>query len=307
MQSSAAEEVARPVHVPPEMRQGIATLAEVDAMLAGEFWRENIAFNAAFLERHKRPLSGYAWHWGRDPLKFWSRRWEYPFAGRAVLAHAARLGRTDLSICDAGSGVTFFPYLLCDRLPGANVSCLDTNATYAPIFAAINKSEPAADVSFVRAGMQRLPYDDATLDVLCCISVLEHTGRYEQIVREVARALRPGGRFVLTFDLSQDQTFEMQPPQARRMFAVLEELFDCDADALWREAEKASSRPRELLCTPTIREREPELLPWKYPRLQAVADLLRGYGWTGGFRAAACYCLDLERRAASAEAARTGT
>ena len=298
MSLTAAETVAPTVAVPPEMRQGIPTLAEVDAMLAGDFWQQNLAFNAAFLERHKRPLSGYAWHWGRDPLKFWSRRWEYPFAGRAVLAHAARLGRTDLRICDAGSGVTFFPYLLCDRLPGAAVSCLDTNATYAPIFAAINKNQPDADVRFVRAGLQKMPYRDGELDVLCCISVLEHTGRYEQIVREVARVLRPGGRFVLTFDLSQDQTFEMQPPQARRMFAVLETLFDCDADALWAEAGKAFSEPQNLLCTPTIRDREPALLPWKYPRLQAVADLLRGHGFTRGFRAAACFCLDLQRRAA---------
>ena len=297
MQSTAAEEVARMPAVPPPMRQGIPTLAEVDALLAGDFWREVAGANAAFLERHKRPLAGYAWHWGRDPLGFWSRRWEYPFAGRAVLAHAARLGRADLNVCDAGSGVTFFPYWLCGRLPGASVSCLDTNATYAPIFGAIHKTEPAADVRFVRAGMQKLPYADAALDVLCCISVLEHTGQYEQIVREVARALKPGGRFVLTFDLSQDQTFEMQPPQARHMFAVLEELFEADADALWAEADKAFTRPQDLLCTPTIRRRQPELLPWKYPRLQAVADLLRGYGWTGGFRAAACYCLDLERRA----------
>ncbi len=265
-------------------------------MLRGDLWREIVAFNATFLERHKTALSGYAWHWGRDPLKFWSRRWEYPFAIRAALAHAHRLGRTDLKICDAGSGVTFFSYLLADRLAGARISCCDYAATYAPIFAAVNRNEPHDRVSFTRAAMQEMPYETGELDLLACISVLEHTGEYERVVREVARVLKPGGRFVLTFDLSQDDVFEMQPPQARRMFEVLEELFDVSAEVLSVEAARAQAEPDNLLCTPTIRRVQPELLPWKWPRLQAIADFIRGYGFTGGFRAAACYCLDVAKR-----------
>lgn len=281
--------------LPPALRAGIPELVEVDEMLRGGLWREIAEFNAAFLERHKTALAGYAWHWGRDPLKFWSRRWEYPFAARAAMEHANRLGRTDLKVCDAGSGVTFFPYLLAARLPGAQVLCCDYAATYGPIFAAVNRNEPHQRVSFTRASLQELPYSDGELDVLCCISVLEHTDQYERIVREVARVLRPGGRFVLSFDLSQDDVFEMQPPQARQMFAVLEELFDVNAQELWTEALRAQTEPQKLLCTPTIRRVAPELLPWKWPRLQALADFVRGYGFTGGFRAAACYCLDAAR------------
>lgn len=282
--------------LPPALRAGIPDLVDVNEMLRGEFWREIVEFNAAFLERHKTALAGYAWHWGRDPLKFWSRRWEYPFAARAATAHAHRQGRTDLKICDAGSGVTFFPYFLAARLPGAQVLCCDYAATYSPIFAAVNRNESHQRVSFRRAPLQELPYSDGELDVLCCISVLEHTGQYERIVREVARVLRTGGRFVLSFDLSQDDVFEMQPPQAREMFAVLEELFEVSADELWAEAMRAQIEPEKLLCTPTIRRVRPELLPWKWPRLQALADFVRGYGFTGGFRAAACYCLDAARR-----------
>ena len=281
--------------LPPRLRGGIPTLAEVDQMLQGKLWAEIVEFNRAFLERHKAALSGYAWHWGRNPLKFWSRRWEYPFAITATLAHAHRLGRPDLEICDAGSGVTFFPYFLAEELPGAQVHCSDRAATYAPIFAAINRNE-AHVVGFRRAPLRSLPYGDGELDVLCCISVLEHTVEYERIVREVARVLKPGGRFVLSFDLSQDEIFEMQPAQARRMFHILEELFEVRSSDLWREALRAQSEPGELLCTPTIRRVQPELLPWKWPRLQAMADFLRGYGFTGGFRAAACYCLDAARR-----------
>lgn len=280
----------------PPLRGGIPTLDEVEAMLARPIWAETRSFNAAFLDRHRRALSGYAWHWGRDPLKFWSRRWEYPFAEQAVFQHAGRTGRDDLVICDAGSGVTFFPYLLADRLPASRVVCCDYAATYAPIFAAVNRNEPHDRVGFRRAALQELPFAAGELDILCCISVLEHTGQYETIVREVARVLKPGGRFVLTFDLSQDDKFDMQPADARKMFDVLAELFETDADECWAEARKAATQPDALLCTPTIRRVQPHLLPWKHPRLQAMYDLVRGYGLTGGFRAAACYCLDVARR-----------
>ena len=282
--------------VPSEMRHGVPTLAEVEALLEGPFWRANVEFNRAFLERHRAALAGYAFHWGVDPLKLWSRRWEYPFAGRAVLAHAQRRGRSDLTVCDAGSGVTFFPYLMSRRLPGLKVICCDTAGSYAPMFAAINRSEPDADVRFRTAALQGLPFEDGSLDILCCISVLEHTDDYERIVREVARVLRPGGRFVLTFDISMEHRFSMQPLEARRMFATLGELFDAEPSALMAEMERALAEPADRLCTPTIRQRQPELLPWRYPKLQAAYDLLRGHGWTGGFRSVMCYCLDVPRR-----------
>jgi hypothetical protein len=41
---------------------------------------------------------------------------------------------------------------------------------------------------------------------------------------------------------------------------------------------------------------QPDLLPWKYPMIQAAYDFWRGHGWTGGFRSVAAFCLAAIRK-----------
>ena len=47
----------------------------------------------------------------------------------------------------------------------------------------------------------------------------------------------------------------------------------------------------KILTTDHIRETQPDLLPWKSPLLKAAHDLVKGHGWTGGFRSKSVYCL----------------
>ena len=281
----------------PALRPGTPTLAEVDALLASPFWRDVKGYSDAFLARHEPALRGYGRHWGTDPMRLWSRRWEYPFAVRAVLDHARRTGRDDLTCCDAGSGVTFLPYLLCDRLADARFACVDTNRRYEPMFAAVAQEQGHDRVWFREAAVQDLPFGNGELDVMCCVSVLEHTGDYRRVIEEFARVVATGGRLVLTFDLSLAGPFELKRESARTVFEAIAEHFEADAGELWREAEAVYESGGEgRLSTPEVRRRSPELLPWRYPKLQALYDLARGYGWTGGFRAVAPFCLDVGRR-----------
>jgi SAM-dependent methyltransferase len=51
---------------------------------------------------------------------------------------------------------------------------------------------------FVRGDAERLPFPDATFDVVVWSEVIEHLMRPELAVWEVARVLRPGGHLVMT-------------------------------------------------------------------------------------------------------------
>lgn len=46
---------------------------------------------------------------------------------------------------------------------------------------------------------QRLPYDDASFDIIVCSLSIEYITRPSQLFDEVARVLRPGGRFIISF------------------------------------------------------------------------------------------------------------
>ena len=51
-------------------------------------------------------------------------------------------------------------------------------------------------VEFRRAGAESLPFDDASFDAVVCCLVFEHIDAMDEAIAEVARVLRPGGRFV---------------------------------------------------------------------------------------------------------------
>jgi 2-polyprenyl-3-methyl-5-hydroxy-6-metoxy-1,4-benzoquinol methylase len=274
---------------------GIPRHADVDRLIATPLYRKYTDYNAAFLKKHESALAKYGRHWGQDPFGLWSRRFEYPYVGERVLAFARPQQDRDCRILDAGSGVTFFDYLLCDELPRASVVCVDYDASYHQMFADINATTPGSRVSFVEAALQRLPHADGVFDSLCCLSVLEHTDNYAQIVREFARVIRPGGQFVLTFDLSMDGKFPLTRAQASDLLAHVSEYFA--VQEIDPQAELAAmDHPGELLTTDFVKQTSGHLLPWKYPLLKGMHDLIKGHGWTGGFRSKAVYCLDARRR-----------
>jgi ubiquinone/menaquinone biosynthesis C-methylase UbiE len=51
---------------------------------------------------------------------------------------------------------------------------------------------------FVRGDAERLPFADASMDIVVMSEVIEHLLRPEQAVWEIARVLKPGGTFIMT-------------------------------------------------------------------------------------------------------------
>jgi SAM-dependent methyltransferase len=56
-------------------------------------------------------------------------------------------------------------------------------------------------VDFRLATAERLPFDDGTFDLVWIFDVLEHVEDPERVLREVARVLKPGGRFHIVLPL----------------------------------------------------------------------------------------------------------
>ena len=282
-----------------QLRTGIPLLSELERHLASDEYRRHVEFNRAFLEKNDAAMSQYGKLWAKDTFRLWSRRWEYPFVTQRVIQFAqgqgARGEGQEFKVLDAGSGVTFFPYYLREQIPSAEVTCFDSNSSYHPMFAAVNGTMGQSKVRFIEGMLQKIPLHDDSFDAVCCISVLEHTGNYDEILDEFARLLRPGGLLVLTFDLSLDGKFELSKADALKLLSSIERRFSVPAGLdLHGELNRMDDPAgQKILTTDHIRQTQPDLLPWKHPMLKAAHDLAKGHGWTGGFRSKSVYCLDV--------------
>jgi|SRR5665213_1965266 len=110
-------------------------------------------------------------------------------------------GWEGLEVLDIGCGAGFTAEFLAKR--GARVSGID------PIEHALRAARSHAKtknlaIEYLQGRAERLPYADATFDIVLCVDVLEHVGSLEKSLQEAGRVLKPGG--YLLFD-TINQTF----------------------------------------------------------------------------------------------------
>lgn len=100
-----------------------------------------------------------------------------------------------LRVLDAGCGSGNFTALLAER--GADVVGVDASEE----MVSVARGGHGDDAEFRRADLrERLPFDDATFDLVVSQLTLEHIEGWHAPVREFHRVLIDGGRFVLSCD-----------------------------------------------------------------------------------------------------------
>lgn len=271
---------------------GIPSIHDVERLTRTPFFKRISQYSTDFVRRHRQILARTACRWGTDAMHSWSRRWEYPFVVRYLTAFANTCDHQDLVCVDAGSGVSFLPYYITDLLPKSQVLCIDSNRAYQQTYRRLNDVTGCGRVSFMCTGVENIPLPDASADVISCVSVLEHISEHKPILDEFARILKPRGLLVLTFDVALDRFSRLERRPAEQVVAGVLQRFGRLERATFYQKEFAKlDGARDLLTTDYIRRTAPELLPWKYPILKAVADMLRGCGWTGGFHSLCCFCM----------------
>ncbi len=72
---------------------------------------------------------------------------------------------------------------------------IDLDADPAPVEAWLGSHQRSA--TLIRGSVYELPYETAEFDLALSFSVFEHLHQYARGLREVARVLKPGGRFLL--------------------------------------------------------------------------------------------------------------
>ena len=140
--------------------------------------------------------------WPTDALHAWSRVWEYPYAYHHLKASRSRFQEAKPPVVvDFGSGVTFFPFAVAKL--GYRVICSDIDPLCQRDLTNASRylSSAPGSMEFRLLGQRTTAFNDAEVDIIYCISVLEHIPDFENTITEFSRMLKKGGLLLLTIDL----------------------------------------------------------------------------------------------------------
>jgi MPBQ/MSBQ methyltransferase len=123
----------------------------------------------------------------------------FRLAGTLALAAATGINAAD-RVLDVGGGIGGPARQLADRF-GCHVTVLDLTAEYCAVGETLTRWTKLTDrVSFVHASALEMPFDDASFDVVWTQHASMNISDKDGLYREIARVVRPGGRFAF-FDI----------------------------------------------------------------------------------------------------------
>lgn len=248
--------------------EGIVPLDAYHWLLTSEQYLEYENYSDDFIQKTESVLAPYRKRWVGDSLHQWSRQWEYPFVASRIFDSAKNT--TAPKILDAGSGITFFPYLLKSRIPEAKITCCDYDETLRDLYKGVNKVL-GQDLEYMVSDIRDTGLEKNSFDFVYCVSVLEHTGAYETIIDEFYELLRPGGKLLVTFDISLDGRSDIPVDEAEHLVATLSSKFERTTPV---ESLK-NLTSQSIVSTEAIRAIRPSLLPWKFPILSATLSSIK--------------------------------
>jgi len=276
-----------------KINEGIPTVDSYNKLINSDFFREMEKFSDQFLLGNNDALKYYIERWVADPLHQWSRQWEYPFVFNKIAS--IQDPEANLKVLDAGSGVTFFPYLLQHRFKNLNLYCCDYDDSLADIYANINENYKKK-VTFNQSDLRNLNYDNNSFDIIYCISVLEHTDQYEEIIEKFTQMLKPNGSLILTIDISFDQAYDIPINKAKLLLDKLDKEFNTEKRLVSSLASQISNPG--ILTTKKGNQLTPKLLPWKSP--PSFRKRIKSFLTTGSFGSwpppLTVYCLSLTKK-----------
>jgi SAM-dependent methyltransferase len=123
-------------------------------------------------------------------------------ADLAILVEAIR-ARGDEDALDLGTAVGHTAFAVAPHV--RRVVGIDLTAEMLGHARRLAAERGVANVRFVRGDVADLPFPDARFDVVTSRYSAHHYGDPGQVLREVARVLRPGGRFVLADTVAPEQ------------------------------------------------------------------------------------------------------
>jgi 2-polyprenyl-3-methyl-5-hydroxy-6-metoxy-1,4-benzoquinol methylase len=178
-------------------------------------------------------MNAFAAAFGLRTFDTWSKIWEYPWLWHAALGRIPWAGK---HVVDLGSEISPMPWFLATL--GAKVTLIEVDTQWVPIWEQL-RDRLQVDVSWHVVKSEAIPVADGAADVVTSFSVIEHQPDKRAAVDEVARVLKPGGVFAVSFDVCEPEMGMTFPEWNGRALTLAE--FE---ESLWlHPAFGSTSRP----------------------------------------------------------------
>lgn len=166
-------------------------------------------------------------------IRLFSNPWRVPYFQRIL---KQKLDKSEKSLLDVGCGGGLLAEELA--LMGFDVTGIDLSEKLIKV-ARTHALQSGLNVNYLIGDGDKLPFDDETFEVVACCDVLDHIEKWDEVIGEVARILKPNGIFIydtinrtdyskaVLIDLGQEnESTRFMPPNlhAWEMFVKPEEL-----------------------------------------------------------------------------------
>lgn len=246
------------------IHDGYVTQNDFHSILNSDVYRKLEVENDLFRKQYQPFLEQYSKKWTDDSFHQWSRVWEYPY----IYTRINQSAKEGCNILDAGCGLSFFPFLISREIENGNLFAVDYDSRLVDSYSEISHAS-GVKVKFDVGDLRKLSYPDESMDVIYCLSVLEHTTDYCEIIDGFHRMLKPGGRLILTLDISLDGDRRINITDAQEMMEYLRKGFR----PIYEDCNVVNSE-KHILTTKYVSHLNKELLPWRSPWKNAVKNLL---------------------------------
>jgi ubiquinone/menaquinone biosynthesis C-methylase UbiE len=188
-------------------------------------------------------------------------------AGKTVLDAGTGRGRAAVAFALAGA----------DEVIAADIS--DEMLGHAGALA--HETGVESRISFVRTDLEQLPLEDRSCDVALLLEIMLHLPDPRQVLRELARVLRPGGLLVVTTNGANPLARLLHPskgganPASRSKLAVatlVNELMTAAFGFTWKRTRPTGTLYHRFFNAPVR-----PLYPWQVRRMLADAGLRSVY------------------------------
>lgn len=270
-----------------ELRDGIPRLGEyLEFVLSKDFKRVE-EYSNSFIEEVGGLIGSYNKRWVKDPLHQWSRQWEYPYIISKISEHKVK----NLKVLDIGSGITFLPYYLEDKLGIKSITALDYDKSLERLYGKVNKIRKTK-VDFIHHDMRELrKLGKEEFDFIYSVSVLEHTDHYDNIIKQCYKLLKPGGKLSLTFDISLDNQDDIPVKEAIKFLKSIDKTFKITPSSV----EHLKVDLNRAVTSHSIGKLDKKLMPWKYPFVNTLKPALKLQGVGSPYKQLTFCCVTVEK------------